>query len=1052
VTDPLVITQDGPTVIVGAGDSAATVLTLGDLKAAAFQPRTWKRDTGYRISLPRVGGVLSPVMLLLIIDGQSLSTATLAELRFRLSQPRPDNAFMLELEGGDDLQGPIKFGHKFTGKLRPLIEGSTTRPNPSVTDPVTGATTAYGSGNGESIASGMVDAIFDQIEAAGLPIDSLKVVVSIVGIGGKSYRELTAGTQSEAWAREAVATAYGIARGKGWGFLTAKIREHGQTDSNQNPVAGDPEPVLSSDMTGLEYASYCVQDRARFRDMVREITGTDYDPYYFLIQCGSTYPGGWRKMDMRLANTAEGQRLASHMDPRIVLVGPDYPFVLIDRLHMFAAGYNNLGRSIAEPIVRTLFGNGRYRAPEPILARRTSPTKIRVVVDNSGGELRIQRYQVSEWTLATPGSGYVAGDEVRAIGMDTAARWKAKADPDHPGQLIWEMTDPGSHSTALNGIVATQAQITGATVASLGTGIAIDGAYATVQGGTFTRAAVFTVSAPNGIPVALNLFNAGDYSVLPSNPVAVSTSGVTGLTANINSLGSGATFHVLSYSQLAHTNDVPFFQDGASSSAPDTIVTRGSGYGRGVVAYAVGGVLADVPGAHRASINVGLIDGAGGVTNAGMRSGGVYKAPPPQPVEYRTDDGAGTGCTIATPVSCLPVADPGNCGIDIDDDTPVLVGFETQSGLRPPRVIDVQIVNDADVTQTAIDITVDQPLGRSTIVMFGQRPQGANGPTAGGRCLIAGPPPKGSKPGPLGQYPQPWIIRGGIRVDTTDHQPNRPLLDNTRFMLAQDGAPSGFVIPANSGVYPLDRWRAYRSVAGGLVSRVAGGRQTYAMRLQCAEGDTSAAQIQLSQVIVGEYVSETIGKTLVLNVRGRFGAGAKGAALLRVYAFPTIAAFNGQLPPNPPDPIIVRNIPADQSDWGSRYIGSAAQLAASDKVVPSDTQMLIFSVTYTPGAAASLADDYFEFEEPSLNTGTLLRAFNPLTWAEEEDRAYRWYRKVSAYVGTAPTAMMLSPPMRAAPVVTGGGTGFASTNTTADALVVSQSTPAVQALTLNARL
>jgi len=38
VTDPLVITQDGPTVIVGAGDSAATVLTLGDLKAAAFQP------------------------------------------------------------------------------------------------------------------------------------------------------------------------------------------------------------------------------------------------------------------------------------------------------------------------------------------------------------------------------------------------------------------------------------------------------------------------------------------------------------------------------------------------------------------------------------------------------------------------------------------------------------------------------------------------------------------------------------------------------------------------------------------------------------------------------------------------------------------------------------------------------------------------------------------------------------------------------------------------------------------------------------------------------
>jgi hypothetical protein len=42
--------------------------------------------------------------------------------------------------------------------------------------------------------------------------------------------------------------------------------------------------------------------------------------------------------------------------------------------------------------------------------------------------------------------------------------------------------------------------------------------------------------------------------------------------------------------------------------------------------------------------------------------------------------------------------------------------------------------------------------------------------------------------------------------------------------------------------------------------------------------------------------------------------------------------------------------------------------------------------------------------------------------------------------------------MRAIPTITGGGTGFSSTGTTADTLICSQTTGAVQTLTLSAEL
>lgn len=100
------------------------------------------------------------------------------------------------------------------------------------------------------------------------------------------------------------------------------------------------------------------------------------------------------------------------------------------------------------------------------------------------------------------------------------------------------------------------------------------------------------------------------------------------------------------------------------------------------------------------------------------------------------------------------------------------------------------------------------------------------------------------------------------------------------------------------------------------------------------------------------------------------------------------------------------------------------------------------------------AADYFEFEEPSLNTGTVPRDFNPQSESEEWHRCALWYRRPvgGLYVGTTPTVYSLDPPMRAVPTVSGGGPGFSSANTTNSALVVSQTTAGVQPLVLSARL
>lgn len=127
---------------------------------------------------------------------------------------------------------------------------------------------------------------------------------------------------------------------------------------------------------------------------------------------------------------------------------------------------------------------------------------------------------------------------------------------------------------------------------------------------------------------------------------------------------------------------------------------------------------------------------------------------------------------------------------------------------------------------------------------------------------------------------------------------------------------------------------------------------------------------------------------------------------------------------------------------GSTYVAPAADswqagnyLAAAGQVNVFDTVGNIFGITgvqLEPG----LVSTPFEFRPYGLELALC--------------RRYARVCAVQVGAAAAPTCMPID--MRATPTITGGGAGFVSTNTTADTLICSQTTTAVQTLTLAADL
>ncbi len=103
-----------------------------------------------------------------------------------------------------------------------------------------------------------------------------------------------------------------------------------------------------------------------------------------------------------------------------------------------------------------------------------------------------------------------------------------------------------------------------------------------------------------------------------------------------------------------------------------------------------------------------------------------------------------------------------------------------------------------------------------------------------------------------------------------------------------------------------------------------------------------------------------------------------------------------------------------------------------------------------PEVAAAQAPFVFDIAQAQLELGSIATPFEQRPIGLELALCQRYYQKRAMYVGATPSSMRID--MRAAPTITGGGTGFSSTSTTADTLICSQTTGAVETLEMAAEL
>ena len=124
------------------------------------------------------------------------------------------------------------------------------------------------------------------------------------------------------------------------------------------------------------------------------------------------------------------------------------------------------------------------------------------------------------------------------------------------------------------------------------------------------------------------------------------------------------------------------------------------------------------------------------------------------------------------------------------------------------------------------------------------------------------------------------------------------------------------------------------------------------------------------------------------------------------------------------------------NEWAKYY----KSIVPGDYDLPLDIQLLRFMSE----------DATIRIAQVQLELGSIATPFEHRPIGLELELCRRYYQKRAMYVGATPSSMRID--MRSAPTITGGGTGFSSTGTTADTLICSQTTGAVETLEMAAEL
>jgi len=686
----------------------------------------WKKSIDYRYFSDSGANTVIHVLNL----GQSNSNGTLSGGIIDTTPLNPNHAKMLELYnplvGSSPLasqQGPWIASYTPTGNVIPLKE-SFERAVPAYVDLASGQSiTLSPNGMGETQGSGLINMCLDLQDQAGLPRSEW--IYTSCGKGGEAYARIGPGNSPWLWFRRAVNAGAAYARSIDKTYIPVIWVDLGEDDS-----VFDSLENLTSERQALDYAARMEQMHYYAAQECAAAAGRPIEPLMFLTQVGTTYPSTFPPADGRLASVAEGQLIAAQNNRNIIVANPNYYMQHTDRLHGTMYGNRQKGMSNAITLMTALFGLGFPHALQMRELVRTGEREFVGVFDTSfSGPLRMQEYCVSEWAVSAAGSGYKAGDTVIGLGWKTAPKFKVLADgPLSAGNL--KLIDQGSHPSDMTGTLTFLPQLAGATIATAGTGY-LDGAIITIVGGTYTKPARLIIKAnSSGVITSATVYDAGEYSVLPSNPVSFtggSPQGAgSGASLNLVFNGSGGTLAVTCYKQAALGESIPYL---ATSLG---IVAGGTGYATDQILTLIGGEAVSED--QRPQIKVNLTSVGGVVTSAILYKGGVMRSMPAGPWSWT--GGTGTGFQTVALTSCHPVANPAFGGFNVIDDQSVL-NLGNMTGLAMPAITSIDVVDWQGVEKCAVRIRTDVPPSRNAKLTCAQRSYGGNGPSSGARSNLA---------------------------------------------------------------------------------------------------------------------------------------------------------------------------------------------------------------------------------------------------------------------------------------------------------------------------
>jgi hypothetical protein len=284
---------------------------------------------------------------------------------------------------------------------------------------------------------------------------------------------------------------------------------------------------------------------------------------------------------------------------------------------------------------------------------------------------------------------------------------------------------------------------------------------------------------------------------------------------------------------------------------------------------------------------------------------------------------------------------------------------------------------------------------------------------------------------------------------------------------------AGAATPSSIQGYVVDRWYVQQSPAGRTTAQQNAGGVTPPPGFTSYLGITVAAASAvgatnfyfITQPIEGQNIRDlafgtanaatiTISFWAYSSIAGTFGGSLMNAASNRFYAFsyslPTVNTWTQ----------ISITVPGDVTGTWPTSTGTGMQIhfaygvGTTYSATPGSWGSgLRFSATGATSIIGTLGATFY-ITGVQLERGSVATSYETLPFSVQMQLCQRYYDTISMWVPAAgnPAQVFYKTSMRVLPTITGGGTGFATTNATLNGVSVTQTTAANQSLVFNADL